>query len=100
MKDAAAYLAEHAYLDAAGVYRWKTNDAVPFDDLLTEAGVDADTRALCATTRDRETQEFLAAYRERMKDVEPDEEQLAEMRAEFGPGTTVVNVITGQETQL
>lgn len=98
--DPAGYLADNAYLDAAGVYRWKTNDNVPFDDLLEAACVDEETRARCAATRDRETKQFFAEYRERMKDVEPSGELLAEMRAEFGEGTVVVDVITGRETRL
>lgn len=98
--DPATYLAENAYVDADGVYRWKSNDRVPFDDLLEPAGVDEATRAVCAAARDRDTQAFLAEYREQMKDYVPSGEELAEMRAEFGEGTVVVNVITGQETRL
>ena len=52
------------------------------------------------TTRAREAQTaaFLESYRKNYKG--PSEEEKAEMRAAFGAGTTVVNVITGKRTRL
>lgn len=68
------------------------DDMVEKVALLTDA-IDADaTRA----ERDRETDAFLAEYRERMKNHKPSEEELFEMRAAFGPGETVVDVLSGQ----
>jgi len=49
-----------------------------------------------------ETAEILENYRRRMAERTPEQiaEQEAEMRAAFGPGETVVNIITGQRTYL
>lgn len=46
------------------------------------------------------TERVLSEYREAMKDHVHSPEELAEMRANFGPGATVVNVITGKKTKL
>lgn len=43
------------------------------------------------------TSEFLKEYCERMKDHVPSAEERYEMRAAFGEGQTVVNVITGKK---
>lgn len=43
--------------------------------------------------READLKEFLTEYRKNYRG--PDEEQLAEMRATFGAGTEMVNVITG-----
>jgi len=45
---------------------------------------------------DEKTKKFLEEYRENMKDHEPDAEHMYELRAAFGEGETVVNVITGK----
>lgn len=82
-----------------GVMRWKTNNAVPFNDVLADAkmqGFPVDL-ALSRAARDKDTTEFIAEYRKRYQP--PDAEQLSEMRAAFGPGVTVVNVITGDKTK-
>lgn len=42
----------------------------------------------------------VAAYRKRMANHVHTEEELFEMRAAFGPGARVVNVITGQSITL
>jgi len=46
------------------------------------------------------TSASIAAYRKAMENYVPSDEEMFEMRAAFGPGTTVVNVITGKETKL
>lgn len=48
-----------------------------------------------AAARDAYCRESLAGYKFR-----PNAEQMAEMRAEFGEGTTVVNVITGETVRV
>ena len=48
--------------------------------------------------REAEVEAELAEYRAKYKG--PSDEELAEMRAAFGPGTTVVNVITGKKIKL
>lgn len=81
-----------------GIYRWKSNDHVPFDDLLEEAGVPADVRARCKTARAADTAAFLEDYRANYKG--PSDEERAEMRAAFGPGTVVMNVVTGTKVTV
>lgn len=48
--------------------------------------------------RDAETRKTIEAYRK--ADHQPSEEELWEMRAAFGRGTTVVDAITGRKTRL
>jgi len=50
--------------------------------------------------REKRVERDLGKLHEQMKDHEPSEEELYEMRAAFGPGETVVNLITGKETKL
>jgi hypothetical protein len=93
---------ERVRVDEEGIARWISNGhAVPRESalILHGLGLALDIGATKAA-EEAETREFLAAYRERMAGHVPDAEELAEMRAAFGPGATVVNVITGQETQL
>lgn len=86
------------------VVRWKSNSRVPFDDMLecfvALGWVTEQERANSNETRDRETSAFLDEYRESMKDYTPGPEELFEMRAAFGPGETVVNIITGKRIEL
>jgi hypothetical protein len=53
-----------------------------------------------ATPSKEETRKILADYREQMKNHKPSPEQLHEMRAAFGAGKTVVNLITGKRIKL
>jgi hypothetical protein len=99
----AEYLVRHA-ADIAitdGVARWTTSGQVLPDDCAALAarldlapGMDL---AATAAARDAETAAFLNEYRASVH--RPDAEQLAEMRAAFGPDQVVVNVISGQETR-
>jgi len=100
IKKAKKSIEEDSYTDSEGVIRWKSNDRVPFDDLLENAGVDTDTRQRCRVARDADTEKTLSEYREAMKNHVPSDEEMYEMRAAFGPGAKVVNVITGKVTQL
>ncbi len=89
-----------AYQDDEGVWRWKSNDHVPFEDMLECWNLDQETMEKCLLAREKDTSEFLAEYREQMKNYKPSAEEMFEMRAAFGEGTKVVNVITGKEIQL
>jgi hypothetical protein len=89
-----------AYRDDEGVYRWKSNNRVPFDDMLQTWGLSIETIGKCQAARDKDNSEFLADYRKRMENYVPSDEEMFEMRAAFGEETTVVNVITGQKIQL
>lgn len=86
------------------VLTWSSNARHPMDDLLaawlylnliTEVQATATSEA-----RQAATAEFLEEYRRVNVDRPQSAEELAEMRAAFGPGARVVNVVTGTETQL
>ena len=61
--------------------------------LTDKVNVDATTKA-----REKEDAEWIEQYRKNAKPASA--EQIAEMRAAFGPGTTVVDVLTGQKHKL
>ena len=82
-----------------GIIRWNSNNCVLFDDAIALArhiGLPVDPIA-SAQARDIETRQFLAAYRKNSR--KPTAEERAEMRAAFGPGKRVVNIITGRVTR-
>lgn len=85
-----------------GVVRWNSNNQVPPKDILElwdYIGKDFDIdKSLHASHI--ETTEFLKQYRESQKNREYTDEEMHEMRAAFGEGTTVVNAITGKRIQL
>ena len=86
-----------------GVPRWKSNNAAPMTDMLDvwklhgTPDMEFDY-AKAVATRASETSAFLAEYRKR--DRGPSAEQMTEMRAAFGAGVTVMNIITGRKTRL
>lgn len=81
-----------------GALRWQSNDAVIGLDVFADAGVEPPPGQ--KTAYDKYISESLAAYRKSMENYVPSDEELFEMRAAFGPGTEVVNVITGKKTKL
>lgn len=86
-----------------GVYVWTTNGRVPPAEAVVEYGIDrlpGFNKSLHDQARDGQTASFLAEYRERMKNHKPSAEELYEMRAAFGPGATVVNMITGKRVKV
>lgn len=88
---------ERVSTDENGVIRWRTNNAIISPALYRD-----DAFAVCPPAQEaaynKELDAFLTAYRK--ADPKPDAEQMAEMRAEFGPGSTVVNIFTGRRTRL
>lgn len=73
---------------------------VLMSDMLEKLVMVTDKASVEAATaaRDKEVSESLAEYR---KNARPAiEEERMEMRAAFGKGTTVVNVLTGEEIEL
>ena len=83
-----------------GVVRWNSNNQVPPADIVALAaqiGLPVDVAASTAA-RDADTTAFLAAYR-KGQPRRVSAEQRAEMRAAFGRGAKVVNVITGRVTR-
>ncbi len=89
----------HSYV-VDGVIRWRSNDRVPFPDVVALAihigqSVDA---AKCDTARDAENADFIAAYRKARANRSPDQiaEERSEARAAMGPDCDMVNVFTGE----
>lgn len=81
------------------VATWDSNGQHPFDDMLdawVALGLVAPVvREATAVARMHETARFMDAYRA-AQPATPSAEELIEMRAAFGPGTAVVDVITGR----
>jgi hypothetical protein len=67
--------------------------------MLELRGITRDEHRHSTVSRKWETQAFLDAYRERMANHVPSDEERFEMRAAFGEGVEVVNVITGKVTR-
>lgn len=76
---------------------------VVMDDLLEKLEMVSDVSAAATqAAREAEDAAFLAEYRARRSTPGPEElaETLAEMRAAFGAGAEVVNVLTGEKIKL
>lgn len=84
-----------AYSHDSKVWRWESNDAPCPLDACKEFGIPCDPVAQAQALQDH-YDKVCSAYRSSMKDHVPSGEEEYEMRAAFGPGTEVVNVITGQ----
>lgn len=85
-----------------GVARWKSNNHVLPEDcceMLAQrvAGVNL---AACDKARKIDDEKFFAEYRKAMENYVPSEEEMCEMRAAFGEGEVVVDVITGRKYYL
>ena len=89
-----------ADVDSNGAIRWKNNGNYLMDDyceVLEYAGYPFSREATKAA-RDAQVAEKLAAYRANPPMMT--DEDIAEMRAAFGSGTSVVDVISGQQILL
>ncbi|WP_199032189.1 hypothetical protein [Ralstonia sp. ASV6] len=85
-----------------GVVRWNSNGRVPPQEILdlwAFLGKPFDP-AKSTEARVAETKQFLADYRAQNDGRKPGDEELAEMRANFGPDARVVNVVTGDRYDL
>lgn len=94
---------DEAYVDAQGIMRWRSNESVPPAECLA-AALDMGLITLPQHNRSTEvgqaeTRAVIEAYRANQP-AQPSDEELYEMRAAFGPGEVVVDVITGRKTQL
>lgn len=91
-----------AYVNSEGVVRWVSSNNVPFRDMLEDfmviGKISQETVERSDAARKKDQDEFLARYR--ANPPKYTEEDLFEMRAAFGEGTTVVNVLTGQKIKL
>lgn len=85
-----------------GIFRWNSNFEVPFNDVLEsleeEGFLTSEIVKNSIKEREKELEEFLDSQRKMYRG--PSEENLSEMRAAFGTGTTVVNVLTGYRTKI
>ena len=89
-----------ADVDSNGAIRWKNNGNYLMDDyceVLEYAGYPFSREATKAA-RDAQVAEQLADYRSNPPMMT--DEYIAEMRAAFGSGTSVVDVISGQQILL
>ena len=87
-------------VDENGAAFWvSSNNYLPEDcaEMLSFTNFIFDIQAT-AEARDKQTNEFLEAYRKNYKG--PSEEEKAEMRAAFGEGAEIVDVITGKTIRL
>jgi hypothetical protein len=92
------------HIDKDQVVRWNSNNHVPFNDMLMEflqEGLISVSQCINSNCqRDIDNSAFFKRYREEQANHVPDEEEMFEMRAAFGEGATVVNVITGKKVKL
>ena len=90
------------FFGADGVVRWKSiNRVMPNDcrEILSHTVYrDLFSEDAGRAAEEAETAAFLENYRKNTKG--PSEEEKAEMRAAFGTGTTVCNIITGERIRL
>ena len=90
------------FFGADGVVRWTSNNPVmPKDcrEILSHTVYrDLFNEDASRAAEEAETTAFLEAYRKNYKG--PGEEEKVEMRAAFGTGATVVDVITGERIRL
>ena len=100
MKKAVITADFHATVEADGAIKWNRNGRYLMDDLcekLEYAGYPF-SREATAGKRDAQNEESIAEYRRNHRGLSG--EALAEARAAFGEGTTVVNILTGERTKL
>lgn len=90
-----------AYQDGHGVWRWKEVHRVPPQEFLDAWDLDPETMAKCKAANEADLDRFLAEYRKAQAEYKPTPEEIAEhqfeLRAAFGPGVNVTNVVTGQK---
>ena len=100
VRKAVAEAETKATVESDGAIRWNSNGWYLMDDFcekLEYAGYSFSRRAT-AKKREAEDAESLARYRESHTGMGA--EEIAEARAAFGAGTTVVNVLTGEKFKL
>lgn len=85
-----------------GIPRWTTNNSIiPRDAVLLAKHLGYDINVeKTEITRRKEDDEFFERYRKQQMNRKHSHEELCEMRAAFGEGTTVVDVITGKTIKL
>jgi hypothetical protein len=93
-----------ATIGTDNVARWNSNNNVPFSDMLgdwLELGlITSEQMDASVAAREQDTTKLLAEYREQRSNRQLSAEERFELRANFEPGTTVVDVITGQKWKV
>lgn len=92
---------DNLVIESDGAGKWKSNGSYLMDDIADiMANVLGQPINIEATKikRDRQVAEMIAQYRKNWQP--PSDEALAEMRAEFGAGEVVVDVLSGRRIQL
>ena len=85
-------------IEEDGAAKWKSNGSYLMSDTVEQflyGGIQISAEAT-ARKREEELKEFVKNYRPSV----PTEEEMYEMRAAFGAGAVVVDVISGQRIQL
>ena len=91
---------ESAIIEEDGAIKWKINGNYIPDDFcekLEYAGYNF-SREATRRAREKQDKKFIEEYKKNQS--EPTEEELEEMRAVFGKGKTIVDVISGREIRL
>ena len=83
-----------------GAAFWNSNGNYLPDDVAEKLSYTDFPFSVEETKKAREAQDELFFENYRKNYQGPSEEELAEMQAAFGPGTTVVDIITGREISL
>ena len=100
LEDAVRKADADAIVEPDGAIKWKKSGNYLMDDLceqLEYAGYSF-SREATSKARDIQNNKFVEEYKQNY--TGPTEEELFEMRAAFGEGKTVVDVITGNAIQL
>lgn len=90
-----------AIIEDDGAMKWASNGRyVPSDcaERIIANGFAEFSKEATEEKRDAQIGEELTAYRRNYRG--PSQEEMNEMRAAFGNGTTVIDVITGKEVRL
>lgn len=92
-------------IDSTGVARNRLGRVVMSDmaDIIEQASKDIDCNFDKKNTeiaRKKEDREFIEEYRKQQMNCGYSQETLSEMRAVFGDGTTVVDVLSGRQIKL
>ena len=100
VKEAVEQADREATVEPDGAIRWiRSGNYIPDDycEKLEYAGYKFDRQAT-KRARDAQTEKSLERYRKSHRGFTA--EEIAEARAAFGPGTVVVNVLTGEEVTV
>lgn len=90
-----------AIVEDDGAIKWECNGHYLMNDTMQniiENGFTAFSVAATQEKREAQNAAFFSSYRKQRRTIS--QEELAEMRAAYGTGVTVVDVISGQEITL